>query len=403
MAALTLRRVVIVVAVGVVALAGAALVRLGGGAPGASAQAGGQPVDVSAAGQHARDPQIVMDAAGTAIALWVREGANESVVQSAVRPAGGSWQAPTALSADGRHASSPHIVINARGTAAAVWERLDNGNYIVQAAVRGAGGSWGAVTDLSVPGRACRTGPACAPLLAQRVARPLLPRVAIDRRGSAVAVWERFLGHSSRVQSAVRPVGGRWRAAVDVARFARVGSQDFAGPQVALGSASGEAIAIWTRVRRGGAVVQAASRRDGRWRTPVDVSAGGRYGGVAQVAFDARGDGLALWQLTPRGAGRQATIVQSATRTRGGRWSRPVDVSPSGVDASTPSSRSVRAARWRRGRAPPRMGRSCRAQTGRQPAAGAGRPTSRPRRRGRSPAGPTSLSTRAATSWLRGR
>ncbi len=323
---------------GVVALVcAAAIVRLGDGTSGASAPSGSAPVDVSAADRHARDPQIVMDAGGTAIALWVREGAGESVVQSAVRPAGGSWQAPAQLSASGQHASSPHLVVNPRGSAIAVWDRLKDGNYVVQAAVRRAGGAWGAVTDLSAAGRTCVTGPACAPSLGQRVARPLFPRVAIDRGGSAVAIWERFSGHSSRVQTAVRPAGGRWRAAVDVVRFATVRSQDFSVPQIALG-ARGEAIAIWTRVTRNGAVVQSAPRRAaGRWGPPVDVSARGRYGGAAQVAFDANANGLAVWQLTPRGADRQTALVQSASRTRDGRWSRPVAISAAGAQASTPT------------------------------------------------------------------
>ena len=86
-----------------------------------------------------------------------------------------------------------------------------------------------------------------------------------------------------------RPAGGR--APADVVRFARVRSQDFAAPQVAI-EARGEAIAIWTRVTRGGAVVQSASRRaGGGWGSPADVSARGRYGATAQVAFDANATG----------------------------------------------------------------------------------------------------------------
>jgi hypothetical protein len=60
--------------------------------------------------------------------------------------------------------------------------------------------------------------------------------------------------------------------------------------------------------------VQAAVRRArGGWRSPADVSAAGWSGG-ARVAFDARGNALAVWQLTPPGAGDATTLVQRAPR-----------------------------------------------------------------------------------------
>jgi hypothetical protein len=278
----------------------------------------------------------VVDARGTAIALWHRISSSESIVQSAVRPAGGRWQAPTDVSAGGQHASSPQLAVDARGTSVAVWERLKDGNYVVQAAVRPAGGSWDAVVNLSAPGRECRPGPACRSVVAERVVRPLLPRVVIDRRGTAAVIWERFQGRSSRVQAAVRPVGGRWRQAADVVRFGRVRSQAFAAPQIALGP-HGEAIAVWTRTRARGSVVQAAVRRArGAWRAPVDLSTVGRSGGGAQIALDPRGKAHAIWQLTPQGADDETTIVQSATRASNGRWTKPVDLSAAGAHASNP-------------------------------------------------------------------
>ncbi|HEV2060182.1 MAG TPA: hypothetical protein VGR11_12565 [Solirubrobacteraceae bacterium] len=257
-------------------------------------------------------------------------------MQSAVRPAGGTWQAPTDVSAGGQHAASPQLAVDARGTAVAVWERLRDGNYVVQAAVRPAGRSWGAVADLSRPGRKCRPGVGCKSVVAKRVVRPLLPRLAVDRRGNAATIWERFQGRSSRVQAAIRPVGGRWRAAVDIVRFGRARSQDFAAPQIALG-VRGEAIAVWTRRRARRFIVQSALRPAGDgWRKPLDLSAAGRSGGGARVAFDARGNALAVWQLTPPGTGEETTLVQSAARTASGGWTKAVDISAPGAHATGP-------------------------------------------------------------------
>jgi hypothetical protein len=327
------RRAVIVV--GVLVVLGVGLGRLVG-ASGASAPSGAEPVDLSAAGQHASDGQIVVDAGGAAIALWLRSSANERVVQSAVRPPRGVWGAPVDVSAGGQYAGSPQLVVDARGRAVAVWERFRDGNYVVQAAVRAAGGSWGAVVDLSRPGRACRPGVGCQGVVAERVSRPLLPRLAVDRRGNAAVIWERFQGRRSRVQVATGPVGARWRGAVDVVRFARTRSQDFAAPDIALG-ARGEAIAVWTRRRAKRVVVQGAVRRArGAWRAPADVSAAGRFGGGARVAFDGHNNALAVWQLTPPGGGDETTLVQSAARTASGRWTRPLALSAAGGHASGP-------------------------------------------------------------------
>jgi len=348
MARLTARRATIVA--GVVALGCVALVR----ASGDSAPATSEPVDLSAIGELSTDAQIAVDERGTTIAVWDNGAiktatgriSGRATVKGAVRPAGGGWRAVTSLSspAAGQHAYRPQLAVNARGTAVAVWDLQKDGNHVVQAAVRPAGGSWGAAVSLSRPGRACgpRIGVACRSSVAQRVARELAPRVVIDRRGNIAAIWERFAGRSSSVQVAVRAAGGRWRAAVDVVRFPGARSQDFAEPQIAL-DPTGEAIAVWTRARpsartrangsvRGPRerVVQAAVRRpDGRWRAPTDLSAVARNGGHPQVALDARGNALAVWS-------RDGTM-QGATRAPNGDWTTPVDISAGGVHAYGPA------------------------------------------------------------------
>ena len=47
------------------------------------------PQDLSAAGQHAYDPQVAVDGQGNAIAVWQRSDGTNTIVQAAARAAGG--------------------------------------------------------------------------------------------------------------------------------------------------------------------------------------------------------------------------------------------------------------------------------------------------------------------------
>jgi hypothetical protein len=112
------------------------------------------PQDLSALGQNATEEQVAVDPAGNAIAVWKRSNGTNDIVQAASRPvASGVWQLPQDLSAIGQNASAPQIALNAAGTAAAVWYRFTGTEYAVQSAVRSAAGAWGATKDLSAVGQ----------------------------------------------------------------------------------------------------------------------------------------------------------------------------------------------------------------------------------------------------------
>ncbi len=90
----------------------------------------------------ASHPTIAVDERGDAIAAWY--ASTKQVLQAAFRPAGGSFGAPVAISAAGEEARYPRAAIDAAGDATVAWER-NNGTYdIVEAALRPAGGSFGA-------------------------------------------------------------------------------------------------------------------------------------------------------------------------------------------------------------------------------------------------------------------
>jgi hypothetical protein len=113
------------------------------------------PVDVTATGQigHRTAPQVAVDPGGDAVAVWKGYNGTDEILEAASRPAGGSWEAPVDLSATGEDASEPQVTVDSGGDAVAVWKRYNGANYIIEAASRPAGGSWEAPVNLSATGQ----------------------------------------------------------------------------------------------------------------------------------------------------------------------------------------------------------------------------------------------------------
>jgi hypothetical protein len=320
------------------------------------------PADLSAAGQEAVDHQVAVDPAGNAIAVWYRSNGMHDIVQAAVRPARGSWQAAQDLSVLGQDASTPYVAFDLAGNAIAVWSRLDGSNFIVQAAFRPAGGSWQLpAQDLTVPGHDAAfpqvafdaAGNAIAAwhrsdganYVVQAAFRPagggwqlpaqtlsltganaFSPQLAVDPAGNAVAVWER----ASVVQAAVRPVGGPWQPADNLSLPAGSATN----PQVALGE-TGSAVAVWQGWNGMNYIIRASMRPlSGIWQPAEDLSALGESAFDPQVALDPAGNAVAVWKRP----GTTNIPAQAAVRPVGGPWQPPTDVSAStlGVNAESP-------------------------------------------------------------------
>lgn len=278
------------------------------------------PVDISAAGRNALGPRLAVDAAGNAIAVWFRFDGTANIVQAALRPAGGSWQAATNLSAAGRDARIPDVAVNPQGVAVAIWQRSNGTNLIIQAASHNPGGAWSAPVDLSAAGQDAGA-----------------PQVAIDPNGGAVAVWDRQL----IVQSSVRPPGSAWQAPTNVSAGCGVPPV----PRVAV-APQGTAAVVWTCFVGSSTAVQASLRpAGGGWDPAFNLTPGGSAL-TPQVTFDQQGKAIAIWTI----AGRW--VIQSASRPAGGGWQPAVDVTSNGQVSSEPQigvdSRGNAVGVWRR-------------------------------------------------------
>jgi hypothetical protein len=291
----------------VVAVAGCALL------PAVAGAAWSGAVDLSAPGQDAFGPQVALDASGNAVTVWNRYDGGTSIVQAASRPTGGNWSSPANLSPPGQHASEQQVALDPKGDAVAVWDRYDGSNFTIQAATRPSGGNWSSPADLSAPGQDA-----------------FGPQVALDAKGNGVAVWQRYEGSStSIVEAATRQTGGNWSGPVALSGPC----QRAAAPQVAL-DAKSKAVVVWDCADGGTAIIQTASRsKRGNWSGPTDLSAPGHDAFEQQVALDAKGDAVAVWQRYEGGY----SIVQAATRAKGRKnWSIPANLSAPGQNASEP-------------------------------------------------------------------
>ena len=217
---------------------------------------------------------------------------------------------PTELSAKGESASAPRITSDGSGYVVAIWRAAEGDTSAIRAASRSEGGSWSSPRRISTPAAGTES-----------------PRLAMDRLGNALAVWQRSTGRDSVVQAAIRPDGGTWSE-----------PQNLSGPdEVAfnadVAARAGRLTAVWTVLRDRRTVIEASSRTvDGSWSAAQTIS--GPVGGASApvVAVDDQGAAVAAWRWSD-GA---FLVVQAAVRSKEGVWSAPEVLSAPGRSTSQP-------------------------------------------------------------------
>jgi hypothetical protein len=149
----------------------------------------GATATISQLGRDAFEPQVAFDPTGNAIAVWTQFDGVHGRTHAAFRPAGGSFGGDQTISPGGQDANAPQVSIDSTGEAIAVWYGFDGTTDRIQAAVRPANGSFGAVQTLSAPG-----------------VEAFEPRVAAgpDADANAAVVWTGSDGSNTRVQAARR-------------------------------------------------------------------------------------------------------------------------------------------------------------------------------------------------------
>jgi hypothetical protein len=219
--------------------------------------------------------QIASDRDGDSVAVWERFGGTNWRVRARTISRTGAVGPLTTLSLSGEDAHTPQVATGATGHAVAVWERVDGSSRRVQARSISRSGILGSFKGLSAPGMNARN-----------------PQIASDADGDTVAVWESFAGDGSvggPVQARTLSVAG----VLGPIRTLSAGGENTA-PQIAS-DADGDAVAVWQRFTGSGFVVQSRSiSRSGVLGPIQDLS--DHQAWLPQVATDADGDSFAVWQ-----------------------------------------------------------------------------------------------------------
>ena len=271
--------------------------------------------------------QVAFDSQGNALAVWPRSDGPDQVIQASFRPAGGSFGAIDDISDVSTRCDSCGLGVavefDAQGNALALWNQADGADQRIYAGFRPAGGSFGEAAPISDAG-----GDACCPDL------------ALDAQGNALATWGRFDGTNIRVEAAFRPAGGSFGDPETLSAE----DQDGTAPSVAF-DAQGNALIVWVlrdeTTSPPSEIIQAAFRPAGdSFGSPEDLTTSAPACDCpmpTDVAFDAQGNATAVWSRfdgttldpTPDGNFR----VQAALRPAGGGFATAQDISEDGQDA----------------------------------------------------------------------
>lgn len=311
---------------------------------------------VSAPEGVAGQQQVAIDGSGTATVVWAERRTNDvDVIKAARRSPGGSWSSAVTLSNSERHAAEPQVVASDNGAVVAAWVEdaaaSPTDSRRIMAATLGAGGSWNAAKAVSAAGGVSRprlAGNAGGDAIVMWHQRNGLrtsrlnagdttwatPQavsasgrqhdIAMATTGVAYATWKDADGEGiDRVKAARATPNGSWESAATLSRSDRHGEE----PAVAVDD-NGNAQVLWV-LRSSRRVVQAAQRTGtGSWTAAQSLSDLARNAVKPEVALDAEGNAVAVWQIN---LDSTASAVAAATRTTGGTWSAPQELTAAGA------------------------------------------------------------------------
>jgi len=229
---------------------------------------------------NASDPQVGVDSAGNATAVWRQhDGTWYSIWSSRYRSSDG-WGTPRLLeSEDLGDAWEPQVAVDINGNVAAVWFQYDGGRYNVWASQYTAGVGWAiaALLETDDSGDALR------------------PQVAMDANGNATAVWSQRLSGQHSILSSRYAAGVGWGMPVLIETDDTGNAHD---AQVAV-NPNGDAVAVW-RQDDGSPLPSIWSNRytagvgwDVAELIEADDSGPAVY---PQVAIDPNGNAVAAWR-----------------------------------------------------------------------------------------------------------
>ena len=177
---------------------------------------------------EARDPQVGMDGAGNAVAIWIQDGGTGIYTVWASRYSAGVWTAPRVIQSGDTDATGPQVAVDSAGNAVSVWyqQESDTGDYTIRAnRYAASAAAWG------------------TPQVIQRGTDDAgFPQVHCTANGEAVAVWSQLDDSGVSQIWANRYSAGA--SAWNGAELVHSETTDALHPQVSL-DGTGRAVAVW--------------------------------------------------------------------------------------------------------------------------------------------------------------
>lgn len=258
-----------------------------------------------------REPRVTITRRGKAIAIWTagdeRHQSNSFIRSTTQSAKGTDWAAPIGIP-DSIEGEGPEVGATPAGEAVALWGAEYNEESGIEAAALPARGDWSAVRRLAHPGGFPQS------------------QLAITSRGEAIGAWVSGPeGEDKGLQVATRKPGSLWKVRT-------LAPHDDAYHPTIVTRPGGRATVVWVRTGPSGAdeVVTATHSPDGNWTAPVSLDAEGlKLPGKAypEIAVTDEGESMAVWSTG--GERRERTIIQASSRSRGGSWRAPTNISSS--------------------------------------------------------------------------
>jgi hypothetical protein len=264
------------------------------------------------------NPQVGIDAAGNAVAVWLEIMADRSrnAIWASRYTAGGAWTAPATIDQPVGNVGPPALAITATGTALVAFQQSEsNQGGATGLQVNRFTGAWSGAGVVSSGGQA-----------------PQRQAVALGTDGAATVVFQAADAMYPRAWAVRSTAAGAWGGPGAMG----TGTEPGWAPAVTV-SANGDAVMTWTETGGGPSQTSlwASRNRAGVWEAPALLSTDtGTVENAILVGADANGNTLALWSQRLAGIG---TIRSARLDAATGAWSAPVTVSDGLHDAIVPN------------------------------------------------------------------
>jgi PKD domain len=275
----------------------------------------GAPQNLSALGFDSSKQHVAVDPNGNAVAVWYRSiGSNSQIEASTLSAGSTTWGPAEPVSDASGFAGDASIAIGDRGDAVITWAEFNGAHTFIQASRRVAGStSWSTPKDLSSTSQNAQDA-----------------RAAVDPLGNAVAVYQ-LLGAHVVIEGTTLPASvSDWTTPKDISDLTR----DAQEPDVAVDS-SGNATTVWALTDGSTRRVEGASLPAGgsTWTAPLPLSADTTISVNRQhIAIDGAGNAYVSWRFS----NGTDSLIQASMRPPGGVWSMPQNLSAAGGNAFRP-------------------------------------------------------------------